>query len=131
MSALQSIDLLIEKIDDVLDDKVKKEGIPKSKHFIQSEETAVIDSIDGQLYHDDTITKLYGADKSIKVVIRSDWKTENKNQGDEQVAIVVGGGSGHFPSFWGFVGKSMCAASINGGIVCNINSIHSIQIISN
>ena len=62
---------------------------------------------------------MYGVDKSIKIVVRSDWN-QNGNLGDEQVAIVTGGGSGHFPSFWGFVGKRMCAASVNGSIVCII-----------
>ena len=97
MSALQTVDSLIKTIDASSDSK-SKSCIPKSKHFIQSEETAVIDSIDGQLYHDDTITKLYDVDKSIKIVVRSDWN-QNEYLGDEQVSIVTGGGSGHFPSF--------------------------------
>eukprot|EP01084_Bolivina_argentea_P162863 283387_1 len=122
MSALQSIDSLIGSIDSLCGDQketepnTKSSNIPVSKHFIQTEETAVIDSIDGQLYHDNTITKLYGVDSSIRVVIRKDWKTDKRNLGDEQVAVISGGGSGHYPSFWGFVGTNMLSAAVCGGI---------------
>jgi dihydroxyacetone kinase len=46
-----------------------------------------------------------------KIVYRQPHDSEN-----EQVSIVSGGGSGHEPSFAGFVGRGLLAASVAGTI---------------
>ena len=127
MATLKLIDNIVSSIDSNLnqtsiDSTSKKDNIPLSKHFIQSEKTTVLDSIDAAIYDNPHITRLSEVDSSIKVVVRKDWKSNYKTLGDEQVAVIAGGGSGHYPCFWGFVGKGMVSAAVNGEIVCILSS---------
>lgn len=77
--------------------------------FINSRESAVTEAIDGLIRSSGgTLARLDGY-PHIKVVVRNDWDKS-------KVAIVCGGGSGHEPSFGGFVGKGMLTAAVCGDI---------------
>jgi dihydroxyacetone kinase len=51
-------------------------------------------------------------DATNKIVYRQD----DSSRDDDQVSIISGGGSGHEPSFAGFVGHGLLAASVAGTI---------------
>ena len=58
--------------------------------------------------------RLDGFKRSVRVVVRSDYKEEVKN--NNKVALVTGGGSGHEPSHIGFIGQGMLTAVVCGDI---------------
>ena len=77
--------------------------------FINSRDTLVTEAIDGFLRgQDGQVSRLDGF-PHIKVVVRTDWKSD-------QVAIISGGGSGHEPAHAGFVGKGMLTAAVCGEV---------------
>lgn len=76
------------------------------KRFIDSEASAVQDSIDGFLWTSPNVSRL-DSFPDIKVLVRTDWDKE-------KVAIISGGGAGHEPMHGGFVGKGMLTAAVSG-----------------
>lgn len=77
--------------------------------FINSRESAVTEAIDGLIRSSGGALARLDGYPHIKVVVRNDWDKS-------KVAIVCGGGSGHEPSFGGFVGKGMLTAAVCGDI---------------
>ena len=77
--------------------------------FINSREGAVTEAIDGLIRASGGALARLDGYPHIKVVVRNDWDKS-------KVAIVCGGGSGHEPSFGGFVGKGMLTAAVCGDI---------------
>ena len=77
--------------------------------FINSREDAVTQAIDGLVRASGGALARLDGYPHIKVVVRNDWDKS-------KVAIVCGGGSGHEPSFAGFVGKGMLTAAVCGDI---------------
>ena len=89
------------------------------KHFHMKLNNLVFDAIDGELYTNPSIRRLYVPnDDSIKVVYRSDWlKTDpSTNAPNKKIAVLTGGGSGHEPCFFGYVGYGMLTAAVCGEI---------------
>ena len=77
--------------------------------FINSRENAVTEAIDGLVRSSGGALARLDGFPHIKVVVRNDWDKS-------KVAIVCGGGSGHEPSFAGFVGAGMLTAAVCGDI---------------
>jgi dihydroxyacetone kinase len=77
--------------------------------FINSREEAVTEAIDGLVRSSGGALARLDGFPHIKVVMRNDWDKS-------KVAIVCGGGSGHEPSFAGFVGEGMLTAAVCGDI---------------
>lgn len=77
--------------------------------FINSRENAVTEAIDGLVKSSGGALARLDGFPHIKVVVRNDWDKS-------KVAIVCGGGSGHEPSFAGFVGEGMLTAAVCGDI---------------
>lgn len=64
-------------------------------YLVNSQESIVVDAIDGLLYTNPNYITLNDPQKQIKVVLRNDWyNARNKNK----VAVLSGGGEGHYPS---------------------------------
>eukprot|EP01083_Nonionella_stella_P227953 808291_1 len=104
---------LVESNFEVKDDNKDNENAStKSRHFINSYSDCINDCIDGTFISraDNNITRIFTKDKSIKVVLRSNF------DGNKHVALISGGGSGHEPSHAGFVGKGMLTAAVCGEI---------------
>eukprot|EP00928_Gymnodinium_smaydae_P006056 TRINITY_DN12106_c0_g1_i4.p1 TRINITY_DN12106_c0_g1~~TRINITY_DN12106_c0_g1_i4.p1 ORF type:complete len:563 (+),score=114.64 TRINITY_DN12106_c0_g1_i4:50-1690(+) len=81
-----------------------------AKRFINDKATIVHEAIDGLIASTPNLTRLDGFPDT-KVVLRSDW---DKNAG--KVSVICGGGSGHEPSFAGFVGSGFLTAAVCGNV---------------
>lgn len=81
-----------------------------SKRFINRRDDIVLEAVDGLIKATPNITRLDGY-PDIKVVVRSDW---DKNSG--KVSVICGGGSGHEPSFAGFVAEGFLTAAVCGNV---------------
>jgi triose/dihydroxyacetone kinase / FAD-AMP lyase (cyclizing) len=78
-------------------------------HFINSRTNLVPESIDGLLYASGGRLARLDGFAHTKVVLRSDWDKS-------RVALIAGGGSGHEPSYAGFLGEGMLTAVVCGEI---------------
>lgn len=81
-----------------------------SKRFINRKDDIVLEAVDGLIKATPNITRLDGY-PDVKVVVRSDW---DKNSG--KVSVICGGGSGHEPSFAGFVAEGFLTAAVCGNV---------------
>lgn len=81
-----------------------------SKRFINRRDDIVLEAVDGLIKATPNITRLDGY-PDVKVVVRSDW---DKNWG--KVSVICGGGSGHEPSFAGFVAEGFLTAAVCGNV---------------
>lgn len=73
--------------------------------------TQVVSAIDGTLLSHPHLLKLDGG-RDIKVVVSADW-----NAGaTKQVALVSGGGDGHYPAHIGYIGEGMLTAAVSGEV---------------
>lgn len=81
-----------------------------AKRFINRTEDVVSEAIDGLIAATPNLTRIDGY-PDIKVVVRSDWE---KSAG--KVSVVCGGGSGHEPSFAGFVAEGFLTAAVCGNV---------------
>ncbi len=80
----------------------------KTKKIINSGDDAVDEMLDGILLaHDDTLRR---ADNSRRAIIARNGPRAGK------VGLVIGGGSGHEPTFVGFVGKGLADAAAIGNV---------------
>jgi len=81
-----------------------------AKRFINDPSSIVLEAVDGLIQSTPNVTRLDGY-PDIKVVVRSDW---DKAAG--KVSVICGGGSGHEPSFAGFVADGFLAGAVCGNI---------------
>lgn len=79
------------------------------KALINLPEDVVVEAIEGLVASHSHLGRLDGF-PSIKVVYDLDFN------GDDHVAVISGGGSGHEPAFAGFVGAGMLAAAVAGDV---------------
>ena len=85
----------------------------RSQNIYNIPENIVEEAIDGLVFSSNNIARLNGY-PDIKVAVRSDWRQEI--EGESEVAIISGGGSGHEPAHGGLVGKGMLTAAVCGDI---------------
>jgi len=81
-----------------------------AKRFINDSSSIVLEAVDGLIKSTPNITRLDGY-PDIKVVVRSDW---DKAAG--KVSVICGGGSGHEPSFAGFVADGFLTGAVCGNV---------------
>lgn len=86
------------------------QAMSMSKRFINRKDDIVLEAVDGLIKATPNITRLDGY-PDVKVVVRSDW---DKNSG--KVSVICGGGSGHEPSFAGFVAEGFLTAAVCGNV---------------
>ncbi|KAL7413994.1 dihydroxyacetone kinase [Mrakia frigida] len=94
-----------------------------SKHIINDPKGLVLDSLRGLVYQNPTIA----LNEEFKVI-------HSKNIKKDQVQLISGGGSGHEPSFAGFVGAGLLGAGVCGNVFAspNVNQIQkALQIVEN
>ncbi len=78
------------------------------KKLINSPQDAVDETLQGALLaHEDLIAPVPGSSRAVRAI---DGPRPGK------VAIVVGGGAGHEPAFWGYVGPGLADAAVVGNI---------------
>jgi triose/dihydroxyacetone kinase / FAD-AMP lyase (cyclizing) len=82
---------------------------PAMKSFINRPEDLVTESISGLVATTPHLSHLDGF-PGIKVVL------DTTHNGEEHVAVIAGGGSGHEPAFAGYVGSGMLAAAVAGDV---------------
>jgi len=80
----------------------------QSKRFINDSSSIVLEAVDGLIKSTPNVTRLDGY-PDVKVVVRSDW---NRNAG--RVSVICG--SGHEPSFAGFVAEGFLTAAVCGNV---------------
>ena len=81
------------------------------KSFIPTDPNALVqEGLQGIVATSPHLALLDGFPKSIHVVVDTQF------DGDERVAIISGGGSGHEPAFAGYVGEGMLAAAVAGDV---------------
>ena len=80
------------------------------KSFVDQPKSLVTDALQGLAASSSDLALLDGFGKSINVVVDTNFN------GDERVAVISGGGSGHEPAFAGYVGDGMLAAAVAGDI---------------
>ncbi|KAJ8694713.1 hypothetical protein PTI98_007365 [Pleurotus ostreatus] len=83
----------------------------QNKHFLNTPETLVIDSLKGLC----TVNPKIALDEANKVVY-------SDSQDRSKVALLCGGGSGHEPAHAGFVGKGMLTAAVCGNVFASPNA---------
>jgi len=81
-----------------------------AKRFVNDTSTIVPEAIDGLLMSTPNVARLDGY-PDIKVVLRTDW-----DKSAAKVSVICGGGSGHEPSFAGFVADGFLTAAVCGNV---------------
>ncbi|WP_136068292.1 dihydroxyacetone kinase subunit DhaK [Modicisalibacter radicis] len=82
------------------------------KHFYNAPDDLVAEILEAEAYLGPV--RLSSAASGMRLVLRADW--DRQRQGDSQVAVLSGGGSGHEPAHAGFVGEGMLTGAIAGSL---------------
>lgn len=78
------------------------------KKLINDPKDAVDEALRGALAaHEDLIAPVPGSARAVRAI---------EGPGPGKVAIVIGGGAGHEPAFWGYVGSGLADAAVVGNI---------------
>lgn len=78
------------------------------KKLINDPKDAVDEALRGALAaHEDLIALVPGTTRAVRAI---------DGPGPGKVAVVIGGGAGHEPAFWGYVGPGLCDAAVIGNI---------------
>ncbi|MDW5376130.1 dihydroxyacetone kinase subunit DhaK [Halomonas sp. HP20-15] len=81
-------------------------------HFYNAPDDLVAEILEAEAYLGPV--RLSSAASGMRLMLRADW--DKDRHGNDQVAVLSGGGSGHEPAHAGFVGEGMLTGAIAGNL---------------